>query len=696
VAGRSGRRARFLAAFATVGLTGTLAGGATAGPVLLPPAPAPTLAALPAGSVETPGRNELVSTPQASGGAVGATAAAQVDAFFAAPTISANGRYVVFLQEGGRKAGNQVALRDRRERTTRVLGESDANGPLRQPTISGNGAWVAYVRPGDGSSAIVLVDTRTGERLLAPTPPGRYRFPDQPALSEDGLLLAIRTRAVEGTEILLLDRTSGEAAWETISLDVAGRPTGFTAARAAQPAIAGSGRYVAFTAAASFAQLVDQPKASNDFRQVFLRDRRAGTTTMLSVTPAGTLGLGHSLTPAISANERVVAFATAAADLVAGDDDEQVDVVAWTRGSPELDLVSRSSAGGAGNGASAFPAVNDDGSQVAFASAATTLVPGDTTTGPAGTVDAPTTGLAAVSRVLIAGDIFVRTRDAGRTTRVSVARGNAAEANGFSTYPSISATGRFVAFTSVATNLVAGDANDQAPDVFVRERPPRLAVAPNPVDFGSAPLGSLGTSRPVTIRSTGITPARIGEVTRGGAHPDDFLVVDNPCTGRSLAPGQTCELQVVFVGTATGNRTATLAVAGNAGAPVVVRLLGAVGIPKLTLEPKRGPPGIVAIATGTGFPPNAPITLRWSVGITPTPLAPIVSDGTGGFTAQVLVLPRDRLGRRVLRAVASVPGLAPEPASAPFVVVTPTGQPPTSGLVQVFAARHEAPIILRR
>ncbi len=120
------------------------------------------------------------------------------------------------------------------------------------------------------------------------------------------------------------------------------------------------------------------------------------------------------------------------------------------------------------------------------------------------------------------------------------------------------------------------------------------------------------------------------------------------------------------------------------------------GIPKLTVEPRSGPPGLVVIATGAGFPPNAPVALRWSVGITATPLQPTVSDATGAFTAQVLVLPRDRVGKRTLRAVASVPGVEVPPVAAAFLVETPTGHPPTSGLVQVFAATPGEPIILRR
>jgi len=688
MAGHPGRRARPFAVAVAVALAAAVASTALAGPLPregnVPTAPA----ALPPGSVETPGRNELVSTPQVAGGATAVTSAAD---FFAAPTISGDGRFVVFTQQVDATLPNQVMVRDRRTRTTTALATADSNGPLRQPTISGDGRWIAYTRSIDGPepTEVVLVDRTTGRRVSLPDTPGRNFFPDQPALSRDGRFLAVRTQASEGTEILVLDRSAGS--WDTISVEVNGRPTGSSSARAAQPAISWDGRWVAFTATPTAAQLVVTPKPSNDYRQVYLRDRQERTTQLVSLTPQGEQGLGPSLNPAISGDGRVVAFPSAATDLVADDENKVLDVFAWSRGTGGVELVSRATGGAASNALSGFPAVNGDGSQVAFASAATTLVPGDSTGGTAGTP-----GFKAVSRLAIGGDIFIRDRSTGRTTRVSVARDNASEANGFSSFPSISSTGRYVAFTSAATNLVARDANKATSDVFVRDRPPRIVATPSPVDFGAAQIGSLGTTRPATIKSNGITPARIGTITIGGANATDFVVAANPCTGQALAPGATCQVQVLFIGLAKGNRTATLVIRSDAGAPVVLRLVGAVGIPKLKLEPRIGPPGTVAVATGTGFPPNAAVSLTWTVGITPTSLVPVISDGTGSFTAQVLVLPKDRLGARQLRAVASVPGLKVDPVTARFLVVTPTGEPPTIGLVQVFAATPGEPIILRR
>src|SRR6185295_5197024 len=100
--------------------------------------------------------------------------------------------------------------------------------------------------------------------------------------------------------------------------------------------------------------------------------------------------------------------------------------------------VSVSSTGAEANGASASASISKgDARYVAFTSLASNLVPGDTN------------GV---------GDIFVRDVVGGTTTRVSVGS-TGAEGNALSSQPSISASGRYVAFTSAASNLVPGDTN---------------------------------------------------------------------------------------------------------------------------------------------------------------------------------------------------------------------------------------------
>ncbi|MBO9384452.1 MAG: PD40 domain-containing protein, partial [Roseiflexus sp.] len=109
--------------------------------------------------------------------------------------------------------------------------------------------------------------------------------------------------------------------------------------------------------------------------------------------------------------------------------------------------VSVASDGTQANGGSFTPSISADGRYVAFASIAVNLVSGDTN------------GVQ---------DIFVHDRQTGQTTRVSVASGGA-QANGPSFDPSISADGRYVAFASLATNLVSGDTNNEQ-DIFVHDR----------------------------------------------------------------------------------------------------------------------------------------------------------------------------------------------------------------------------------
>ena len=109
--------------------------------------------------------------------------------------------------------------------------------------------------------------------------------------------------------------------------------------------------------------------------------------------------------------------------------------------------ISVASDGTQGNGISGWPSISAEGRFVAFHSTARNLVSGDTN----GT-----------------WDIFVHDRQTGQTTRVSVAS-DGSEANRWSSVPSISANGRYVAFDSGASNLASGKTTSY-PDVFVHDR----------------------------------------------------------------------------------------------------------------------------------------------------------------------------------------------------------------------------------
>ena len=214
------------------------------------------------------------------------------------------------------------------------------------------------------------------------------------------------------------------------------------------PAISADGRFVAFVSFAT--NLV--PGDSNGRGDVFVRDRLTQTTERVSVDSAGTEGNSGSDGPSISANGRFVVFWSDATNLVRGDTNGVADVFVRDRLTRTTERVSVDSAGNEGNGASGLHShseysISADGRFVAFVSSATNLVPGDTNG---------------------AADVFVHDRLTRTTERVSVdSAGN--EANSSSFDPVISADGRFVAFSSAATNLVPGDTNEQ-PDVFVRDR----------------------------------------------------------------------------------------------------------------------------------------------------------------------------------------------------------------------------------
>jgi Tol biopolymer transport system component len=208
------------------------------------------------------------------------------------------------------------------------------------------------------------------------------------------------------------------------------------------PAISGDGRFAAFYSDAS--NLVSGD--TNDARDVFVRDRQTGETSRASVGASGAQADGDSFEPSLSADGRFVAFSSAASNLVAGDTNGADDVFVRDRQANTTTRVSLATGGGEPNDGSSSPSLSGDGRYVAFVSDATNLVPGDTNGNR---------------------DVFVFDRQTGTTARASVDSAGV-QANIDSATPELSADGRFVAFTSFSDNLVAGDTNESS-DVFVRD-----------------------------------------------------------------------------------------------------------------------------------------------------------------------------------------------------------------------------------
>jgi hypothetical protein len=463
---------------------------------------------------------------------------------------------------------------------------------------------------------------------------------------------------------------------------------------------------------------VAAPLAPRAPTQVVVFDRQTRTTSLVSHDASGAGGASSSSRPAISADGSLVAFESDA-NLVAADTNGQADIYRWSRSTNQLARISVGPGGRQANGGSHAPSVSGDGATVAFTSTATNLTD-DTAlggvsqvfawqdaagraslassgaNGPGGgasrdaavSEDGRVVGFTSDASNLVDGDtngvadVYLRNLVRGVTVRASVASPGT-QATGESGRPSLSANGRTVAFDSVAANLVTGDTN-RARDVFVRDLPPAVQAAPNPVDFGVVALGTPG-SRTVTVVSVGWTPATLATSSITGTNAGDFVVAGDGCAGQTLQAGASCTVDVLDVPLAAGPRTATLAVTSDApDSPQLVELRGGVEPPTVRVDPAVGPPGIVVTVRGTGFPPGALVNVRWDRGLTP-PLGQIVVAPDGTFAVAVLVFHNDALGPRHLLVTAAAGGPPFPDQQAPFLVVPATLKPSGAGAVAFLA-----------
>ena len=256
------------------------------------------------------------------------------------PSISADGRYVAFrsyadnLVSGDANGVQDAFVRDRLSSTTeRVSLDSlgtQGNGDSFEPSISADGRYVAFQ---SFSTNLVSGDTN-GQ-----------------------------------TDVFVRDRQSGTT--ERVSVDSVGtQGNGFSYWHS----ISADGRYVAFRSYAD--NLVSGD--TNGQPDVFVHDRQNGTTERASVGSGGVQGNGISYFASISADGRYVAFASEASDLVSGDTNGQPDVFVRDRRNGTTERVSVDSVGAQGNGFSYWHSISADGRYVAFYSYADNLVGGDT------------------------------------------------------------------------------------------------------------------------------------------------------------------------------------------------------------------------------------------------------------------------------------------------------------------------------
>ncbi len=391
---------------------------------------------------------------------------AQGDLLSEAPAISGDGRYVAFLSRArnlvadDKNGRDDVFVHDRKtNQTTRVSrssGGMESSGDSYSPAISANGRYVAFRSHGsnlvDGdtnaNSDVFVYDRIAGKTIRVSVSSGGGQANDwssAPSLSADGRYVAFQSWAsnlVGGdtnglSDIFVHDRTTGQT--NRVSAATLGQANG----RSSSASLSADGRYIAFASEATNFGWGDTNKKGD----IFVSDRQADPSESDKISPEGMEASGWSYTPTVSQDGRYIAYRSDAANLVPGDTNKQWDIFVHDTTTQITERVSIASGGEQANGASFAPSISGDGRYVTFYSDASNLVAGDTNREK---------------------DVFVHDRETNTTTRISIAS-SGAEGNSQSTFPTISADGRYVTFRSSASNLVEGDTNGYA-DIFVHDR----------------------------------------------------------------------------------------------------------------------------------------------------------------------------------------------------------------------------------
>lgn len=310
------------------------------------------------------------------------SAGVQAGAASGNPSLSADGRYVVFSSSARLVAGDEddltdVYRHDRRTATTELVGllpDGSAPGDPADVTsgvaVSADGSRIAftvgratqsnrrqaYLRDVTAGSSQLLSATQAG------TPGNNSSF--SAALSADGRTVAFESDASD----LIADDTNGRLdifardLTTQVSQRVVPDSGGFRA-----PSISGDGRLVA----------VHQSERSP--LGVYLADRAADTFRLVSTRRDGTPANGSARFAALSADGRVVAFAFTATNLV---DDvtspAQQNIYAVELATGDVEHLTDTGGRGQPNGASFRPVTSADATMVALSSNASNLIDGDT------------------------------------------------------------------------------------------------------------------------------------------------------------------------------------------------------------------------------------------------------------------------------------------------------------------------------
>ena len=299
----------------------------------------------------------------------------------------------------------------------------------------------------DDSPDLYTLEVETGRVVLESRRPGwanRYSSISYPRISDDGRFIVFQAFAEDARhdqeyqwQVVRLDRRV--AAATLVSVDRTGRPANGHCTHAA---ISADGRTVAFTSSGT--NLVAGGDANGSTEDIYLAQEDQRGVSRINVGNTGAQPpSGYSVTPAVSADGRYVAF-TSMADLTCSG-----SIACPARSTPRTRRtevyvhdtfagitfpVSRPRGGRAPNGHASWPSISGDGRYVAFASEGSNLVTADDNR---------------------QADVFVHDRLTGAISLVSRRR-DGRPGDGASRHPSISRDGGRVAFQSLASDLVCG------------------------------------------------------------------------------------------------------------------------------------------------------------------------------------------------------------------------------------------------
>jgi Tol biopolymer transport system component len=436
------------------------------------------------------------------------------------------------------------------------------------------------------------------------------------------------------SDIFVRDVTAGTT--ERVSVDSSGAEADDDSY---QPKMTPDGRYVVFMSEAS--NLV--PGDTNGARDIFVRDRLADTTTRVNVSSAGVEANEDSFINGgtISANGRLVVFHSRASNLVAGDTNGFMDVFVHDRSSGITTRISVTDTGAEANFDCYTTDISPDGAYIAFHTDADNIIAGDSNSAMDTFIVVRATGAITYAAQSVVGtqangdtyglkfsngghltftstatnliaddlngvaDIFLRDGIGGPTEIISM--GFNGQTNDFSPDSWISGNGRFVVYSSYATNIVNNDTNGE-PDIFVVDRQSGTTqrVTENLAgqeanDFSGGPRLSQNGQRIVFHSdATNLVPNDTNVIR------DVFITVSNP------AP------------TATPTRTPTRTITPTpSNTPAITATPTGTLTPPTVTHTSTPIPTATATPTGTFIPPTATttptITQTPTAGSSPTP-----------------------------------------------------------------------------